>query len=342
MAVNKVDNSHSLHDRLRDLKEKDDSQSKAELDKVIKDIANNSENNFNKLKEELAKMKTGDEKFQSKQLWKLRKKLCPRTVDPPSAMNDKHGNLLTSDDAIKDRALEAYKERLSKNQMHDNLKEFEKDTDTLCEIRLNISKNNTTDDWTMEDLKVALKQLKDNKSRDPEGFSNELFKESVAGEDLLTAILKLMNLIKTSQSYPIILEKCNVTSIYIKKSRRDFENYRGVFRVQILRSILDRLTYNDCYYTIDENLTDRNVGARKQRSVRDNIFVLSAITNSVINGGLAQVQARDAEKCFDKLWLQLCISSLYEASIDNDKLNIENKNARIAVKINHKLSMSKM
>ena len=144
------------------------------------------------------------------------------------------------------------------------------------------------------------------------GFSNELFKESMAGVDLLTAVLKLMNLIKKSQSYPIILEKCNVTSIYKKKSRRDFENYRGVFRVQILRSILDRLTYNDCYYTIDENLTDGNVGARKQRSVRDNIFVLSAITNSVINGGSApiQVQVMDAEKCFDKLWLQSCINLL--------------------------------
>ena len=49
----------------------------------------------------------------------------------------------------------------------------------------------------------------------------------------------------------------------------------------------------------------------------------------------------DATKCFDKLWLQACINSLYEAGIDNDQLNllyIENKNANIAVKINNKLS----
>ena len=49
----------------------------------------------------------------------------------------------------------------------------------------------------------------------------------------------------------------------------------------------------------------------------------------------------DAEKCFDKLWLQSCINSLYEAGITNDYLNllyIENKNAQIAVKINNKLS----
>ena len=196
----------------------------------------------------------------------------------------------------------------------------------------------------MEDLKLALKQLKRDKARDPEGFINEIFKEQVAGVDLLSAVLKLMNMVKTKQQYPKTFEKCNITSLYKKKSRKDFNNYRGVFRVQILRSILDRLTYNDEYYEIDDSITDGNVGARKQRSVRDNIFVISAITNSVLNGNSQpiQVQVMDAEKCFDKLWLQSCINSIYEAGMDNDKLNllyIDNKNAQIAVKVNNKLSM---
>ena len=49
----------------------------------------------------------------------------------------------------------------------------------------------------------------------------------------------------------------------------------------------------------------------------------------------------DATKCFDKLWLQDCINSLYEAGLDNEKLNLlylENKNAQIAVKFNNKIS----
>ena len=48
-----------------------------------------------------------------------------------------------------------------------------------------------------------------------------------------------------------------------------------MFRVQILRSILDRLKYNDCYSTIDATITDGNVGGRASRSPRDNIFVIS-------------------------------------------------------------------
>ena len=191
---------------------------------------------------------------------------------------------------------------------------------------------------------LAIMHLQNNKSRDPEGFINEIFKEKVAGDDLLEAVIKLINMTKEKQEYLKNFEKCNITSLYKKKSRKDFNNYRGVFRVQTLRSILDRLTYNDAYYTIDDHITDGNTWARKERSVRDNIFVISAICNSVQNGNSQniQVQIMDAEKCFDKLWLQSCINLLYKAGLDDDKLNllyIENKIAQIAIKVNNKLSM---
>ena len=72
----------------------------------------------------------------------------------------------------------------------------------------------------------------------------------------------------------------------------------------IFRTILDRLIYNDEYETIDEALNDSNVGARKGRNIRDNIFVLNAVTNSVINVNAEpiDIQVFDVEKCFDALW----------------------------------------
>ena len=85
------------------------------------------------------------------------------------------------------------------------------------------------------------------------------------------------------------------------------------------------------------------MGAQKQRNICNNIFVLGAVTNSVINGGEApiQIQVQDAVKCFDKLWLQATTNSLYEAGMTNNMLDIlyiENKYARIAVKITHQLT----
>ena len=156
----------------------------------------------------------------------------------------------------------------------------------------------------MEDLEKVLKKLKTNKSRDSMGYANELFHPNVAGDDFKQAILNLMNRIKTEQIYPEVLEEYNISSIYKNKgSRNDFEFYRGIFRVPVLRTILDTLIYIDEFNNIDEELSDSNVGARKGRNIRDNIFVLNAITNSLTNGDeeAIDVQVFDVEKCFDAL-----------------------------------------
>ena len=137
------------------------------------------------------------------------------------------------------------------------------------------------------------------------------------------AILKMMNRIKLEQIFPDILELCNISSLWKRKGpRNNFESYRGIFGVTIFRSILDRLIYNDEYETIDMNLTDCNVGARKERNIRDNIFVMNAIMNSMKKNKEEAIdfQVYDVEKCFDTLWLHEVIKCLFEAGLQNDKL----------------------
>ena len=331
----KNDKLIELYNQVRDLKDKTDPKSLDELEKARINIANTANENFKIIKAEIDALKP-NEKLSSNSLWKLKKKLCPNSTNPPTAMLDKCGNLLTSDEAIEERALEAYKERLSANKMDDNLTNLEKETNKLCETRMKLVQLNKTDPWDKEDLLVVLKKLGKDKSRDADDFCNKIFQEGVAGSDLIDAVLKLMNLIKSRQQYPKALEKYNITSLHKKGAKNDFANYRGMFRVPILRSILDTLIYNSSYETIDASLTDGNVGCRKRRGCRDNIFVISAISNSVVNDKFKpiQVQVTDIEKCLDKMWLQSCVNSLYEAGLRNDMLNllyIENKNALIAV-----------
>ena len=112
--------------------------------------------------------------------------------------------------------------------------------------------------------------------------------------------------------------------------------YRVVFRVTVFRNILDRLIFNDEYETLEKKLSDSNVGGRKGRNIRDNIFVLTAILNSVKKGNEepVDVTVTDVEKCFDSLWAQECINTLYEYGLQNDKLVLlyeETKNALIAI-----------
>ena len=208
--------------------------------------------------------------------------------------------------------------------MEEDLKDLEDTTNELCHARLNLTKSNVTKPWDMEELKDVLKKLVKNKSRDADGYANELFMLSVAGDDLVLAVLKLCNKIKQKQTFPKALEKCNITSLHRKKSRNDFKNYRGIFRISVIRSILDRLIYEDSYEAIDSNLTDGNVGARKRRGCRDNMFVLSAVNNSVLKGRSEpiQLQVTDIKTCFDKIWLQSSTNALFECGLQNDMLSL--------------------
>ena len=142
-------------------------------------------------------------------------------------MIDGKGNLLTSNKAIEERAMEVYKTRLGGNKIVKNLDDLEKDTNILCKYRLKLCKENKTEPWDSDDLKQVLKKLGQDKARDADGYANEMFMLSVAGEDLQLAVLKLLNRIKDKQQFPEALTKCNITSLHKKKARNDFENYRA-------------------------------------------------------------------------------------------------------------------
>ena len=253
-------------------------------------------------------------------------------------MLDSQGNLVKSEEGIKELAVNAYAKRLENRPMKNELKEIKEMKETLADKVMEIAKRNKTPDWTIKDLCKVLNHLKNDKSRDPHGLANELFKNDVAGDDLKLALLTLMNRIKSEQVFPNALEYCNISSIWKQKGpKNEFKSYRGIFRVTIFRNILDRLIYNDEFKNIDKNLSDCNVGGRKERNIRDNIFAVSAILNSRKrqHGEALDIQVFDVETCFDALWLHEVITCLYNAGLQNDKLPLlfkENLNAQVAVK----------
>ena len=329
----------SLFKKWKSLKNKDDQKSKKELEDVEKELTDRyAKEYFDKIKERTGHA-TEDGKVNVASLWNLKKELFPQSRDPPTAMKDpRNGNLLSTEDKIQDAAVYSYTKRLENKPMKDNLKHIKDAKELLCDKIIKAAQTNITPPWEMKHLEKVLKYLKKNKSRDPLGLANELFRPEVAGDDLKLAVLKLMNKIKREQIFPECLQLCNISSIWKRKGpMNDFESYRGIFRVTIFRSILDRLIYNDECSNIDSNLTDCNVGARKDRNIRDNIFVINAITNSIRKGSedSADFQVYDIEKCFDTLWLHEVINCLFNAGMNNDKLPLlflENNVAKVAIK----------
>ena len=128
-----------------------------------------------------------------------------------------------------------------------------------------------------------LSKLKNNKCRDPHGLLNELFKPGVIGKDLEESLLVLLNKVKDECVLPAFMQLVNIVAIYKSRgSKNDLTNDRGIFIVNIFRSLLMKMIYKDNYDVIDENMSDSNVGARKKKNIRNHIFILNGIITDVL------------------------------------------------------------
>ena len=338
--TNKREKDHeSLYNQWNLLRHKSDKKSIEDCKELENELASKYSSQYiGKIENETSKIDAETGGFNSGSMWKLKKDMFPQSREPPTAMLDIKGVLQTEEEEINKAAIEAYRHRLRNRTIKPDLKELQYLKENICNERLRETKENKTPDWTIDELDVVLNHLKKDAARDPLGYPNEIFKPKIAGSDLKAAVLILMNKIKHLQVIPEAMKWCNISSIWKRKGpKNDFESYRGIFRTTVLRNILDRLIYNDEYPKLDKYLSDCNVGGRKGRSVRDNIFVLNAIMNSIRRGNKEahDAQVYDVKQCFDALWLQECINALYEAGITNDKLNLlylTNSSAEIAIK----------
>ena len=146
----KLNQLEKLYIKMNELKQKEDDESKAELDEVTKAIGLEEEKKYTLLMSELNKLepdKVG--RIDAQQFWKINKKLFPRSRDPPVAILSKHGNLVTADKAIETRVLEVYTERLEPNEINKHLKSYEEAVNKLCESRLKQTAINKTEPWSM-------------------------------------------------------------------------------------------------------------------------------------------------------------------------------------------------
>ena len=133
------------------------------------------------------------------------------------------------------------------------------------------------------------------------------------------------------------MEYANIVSIYKGKGEKsDLENDRGIFLVNVLRSILMKLVYKEKYSVIDKNMTDSQIGARKKKNIRNHIFMLNGMINEAIQTRKSiDVLFYDYRQCFDTLWLEECINDLYDTGVVDDNLALiyeANKNNKVAVK----------
>ena len=207
----------------------------------------------------------------------------------------------------------------------------------LFHLRLEVTKSIKSENWSIKDLLKVLKKLKKNKSADPHGFVYELFRPENVGKDLLSSLLILCNEVKSQLVIPSFLTHTDITSIWKQKGEKaDLDNDRGIFGVSKVRAIIEKLVYEDTHEDIDDKMSDSNVGARKRRNIRDNLFTLYATINDAIrNKKNIDIQYYDIAKCFETMWTEDTMNDYYDVGVNNDKfalISLMNKNAMSKLK----------
>ena len=244
---------------------------------------------------------------------------------------------MTDKNAVENLYVETYKERLTPNKIKEDGIELKALKEYLFKINLENAKENKSEDWSLKDLEKALRSFKNNKSRDELGHTYELFK--YGGIELKMSLLRLLNKVKRTQIYPTIFRSSNISSIWKKKGEKsDLDNDRGIFCVNKIISILDKLIYNDVYERIDNSMSCSNNGGRKNRNICEHLFIVNGVINDVINNKNTKevdIEIYDVAKCFDKLEYHNTANDFFKAGVQDDKFVVvanSNKKCDVAIK----------
>lgn len=310
---------------MRDLKKKsnfEDIQYKVdECKKKISDLI--SKENIENVKKNLKEIRDAHDSTSIPGVWNTIKKMYPKvSSNIVVGKKDHKGRIVTEPTQLKKLHKRTFKQRLRERPMIPTMKRIGEIQKTIFSLRFKKAKKLITPPWTMKELETVLRSLKDNKARDHEGLTNELFKLGTIGIKLKTSLLKILNLLKSKQLIPDFMLKVNVAMIYKRSGDRLLlQNQRGIFLVSILRFILMRLIYNRKYSEVDKNMSDSNMGARKGKDVRNHMFVVNNIIHDVKNKSV-DIQVYDYRQMFDAMNLKEFLNDIYEAGVDDDNMSL--------------------
>ena len=257
-------------------------------------------------------------------VWKAKKRYFPK-LKPKIPVGKKNikGQMITNPEELKELYLNTFKYRLRHRPAAPGYEDLLQKQEELFRHRLELARKEKTLPWKMSDLENALKSLKADKCRDPEGIIREIFKDEVIGTNLKKSLLILYNKIKQTGIIPAFMRFANIAAIYKGKGEMTcLDSDRGIFLVTIFRTILMKMLYSDNYEIIDGSMSDSNIGARKRKNIRNHIFIVNSIIHDVLSKKANQpvdIMVLDYKQMFDSECLYECLNDVYEAGVVDDK-----------------------
>ena len=174
-------------------------------------------------------------------------------------------------------------------------------------------------DFTIMEVYEAIMSFANGKSPGHDKLPSDIFR--CAGYNLLIAIQNVMNHIKNSMQVPESWANVIIVTLYKHKgSRKMLQYYRGIFLTSFLSKVMEKLIKK----RINVQLLKINPlqgGGRQNKSPSDSLFIVRSFMNhaNYLRSPL-YLTLYDYQTCFDSLWLEDCLVSLWNLGVDDEML----------------------
>ena len=243
--------------------------------------------------------------------WKVKNRLKGKNNNEIAAILDEEGNRTEEPEEIKDVYMRYFSKLLTTSEgTTDEEKKREEMVKSIVSQMETVCQTEKPQETKEEDLKEIIGQLDVKKAKDRDNWSNEIIKRG--GDEMFKSIKKIIGAIDGNLCVPVEWNKMAIRTIDKKGSKLLMTNKRGLFLTNIISKVYERTIKKRNQDKVKEQSSPWQMGGVQKRSPTDNQFITFSIIerNTYLNKPTYIFYA-DAEKCFDKMWLEDAIIELW-------------------------------
>ena len=204
---------------------------------------------------------------------------------------------------------------MHRDKIHNALQQLEKEKDQLNSLNQVI---------TEQEIRQAVKKLKNKKSLFSDRIRNEMIKASL--ETLMPLYIKLFNHILKSGKMSDVWCQGLLTPIYKSGDKNDPTNYRGICVSSCLGKLFCSILNQRLYSYLEENkiLHNSQIGFLPENRTADHVFTLRTLLDKYVHYHKEKVYACfvDFRKAFDSFWHDGLFCKLLSAGINGQFYNL--------------------
>ena len=174
-------------------------------------------------------------------------------------------------------------------------------------------------DFTYEEVKKIIDTLLSKKVPGPDGIFNDILKS--AGKSMIMALVDVLNTMRRELKTPEQWDNVLITTLFKNSgTRKELVNFRGIFLSSCISKLFEKLVKGRVQGKLN-NVSKRQNGATPGKCPADTTFLINAcIDHAKYLNQSVTLLLYDFKQCFDKLWLESCLISLWDIGIRNEWL----------------------